>query len=1051
MESDFRLLFEASPHPYLVLQPDAAFTISAVNDRYLAATSTRRPDILGRGLFEVFPDNPDDTSGSGVSDLRISLERVLRDKVQDIMGVQKYDIPREGVPGEFEVKYWSPVNTPVFGADGGIEYIIHHVEDVTEFMLARERSTAENATMEDRADRMEAEVARRAGEVKTANRRLKAMMEELQLREAELARLNEQLTSLDRAKTAFFSNVSHEFRTPLTLLLGPLEDELAEVGLPAARRARLEIAHRNSLRLLKLVNALLDFARIEAGRAQAAFEPTDLANLTTYLASNFHSACERAGLGLRIDCPPLPEPVYVDRDMWEKIVLNLLSNAFKFTLRGKIAVSLKPSGEYVELTVGDTGVGIPEDELPHIFDRFHRAKAVEGRTHEGSGIGLALIRELVALNGGQVLVESDRGKGSTFTVRIPRGKDHLPADLIKAPGPQMAAATAAEPFVEESLRWLTSEAPVSEAGDTLRGEAEPADASLPGPPYGQKEGPGPRIIWADDNADMRDYVQRLLSVGYDVEAVANGEEALAAARRKPPELILTDVMMPRLDGFGLLRELRADEGLQTVPVILLSARAGEEARVDGLTAGADDYLVKPFSGKELLAKIGSTLGMAALRREVARREATLQAMRLTQGKLRTMVREQRATNTRLQREIVERRAVEAQLITAKEGAEAANKSKSEFLANMSHEIRTPLNGVMGMLQVMEMSPLDDDQKKCLVTARKSSQRLAHLLSDILDLSRIEAGKLVFHETPFRVANLQNALVELFAPAAREKGLDLDFSFGDRMPALLMGDENRLVQILFNLVGNAIKFTGSGTVRVEVAPLPDAAEARPRVLFTVSDTGIGIPGSQLKNIFEPFAQAEGSYTRRFQGAGLGLSIVRKLVKIMHGELCIDSVEGEGTAMYLSLPFKLPDERPGQAEPMAAAGRSPAAGTGPRILFAEDDSVNVTVGNRLLEKSGYAVTTAGDGREVLKLLAGHSFDLILMDVHMPVMDGVEATRRIRASGASYADTPIVAMTAYAMAGDKEKFLAAGMNDYIAKPVKLEELKAVIERVLNGAASR
>jgi signal transduction histidine kinase len=249
----------------------------------------------------------------------------------------------------------------------------------------------------------------------------------------------EALAEIDRAKTLFFSNVSHEFRTPLTLMLGPLEDALAEPDLSPDARERLKVAHRNSLRLLKLVNMLLDFSRIEAGRIEASFDPVDLAALTTDLASTFRSAIERAGLTLIVDCPPLDQPVYVDWELWEKIVLNLISNAFKFTFGGEIEVSLKRAGDSIELKVRDTGVGIRAEELPHIFDRFHRVRGVTGRSYEGSGIGLALVQELAKLHGGTARVESEVGRGSTFTVSIPLGKAHLPADRIGGPHARASA------------------------------------------------------------------------------------------------------------------------------------------------------------------------------------------------------------------------------------------------------------------------------------------------------------------------------------------------------------------------------------------------------------------------------------------------------------------------------------------------------------------------------------------------------------------------------------------------------------------------------------
>ncbi len=420
----------------------------------------------------------------------------------------------------------------------------------------------------------------------------------------------EALAELDRAKTAFFSNVSHEFRTPLTLMLGPLEELLArrDADLSPTAAASLELVNRNGLRLLRLVNTLLDFSRIEAGRVQASFEPTDLAVFTAELASVFRSACERAGLRLTVACPRLPEPVFVDQDMWEKVVLNLLSNAFKFTFEGEIAVSLTSTDTHAELRVRDSGVGIPAEEMPRLFERFHRIESTRGRTHEGSGIGLALVHELVRLHGGQVSAESTLGQGTTFIVRLPFGSSHLPADRLGLGRGTSTKGIIASPFVEEAFRWLpdSPEAiPEIPAIPTLVNHARPADQ------HGAAA--RPRILVADDNADMRLYLTRLLAEHYVVETVPDGEAAHAIVHQRRPDLILSDVMMPKLDGLGLVRRLRADEALRTLPIILLSARAGEESRVEGLNVGADDYLVKPFSARELLARVESHLKLAQVR------------------------------------------------------------------------------------------------------------------------------------------------------------------------------------------------------------------------------------------------------------------------------------------------------------------------------------------------------------------------------------------------------------------------------------------------------
>jgi PAS domain S-box-containing protein len=485
----------------------------------------------------------------------------------------------------------------------------------------------------------------------------------------------EALVELDRAKTVFFSNVSHELRTPLTLLLGPAADALAdrEEPLPPRQRERLELIQRGGLRLHKLVNSLLDFSRIEAGRIQATYEPTDLPTLTAELASTFRSAAERAGLELVVACPPLTplvEPVYVDREMWEKIVLNLLSNALKFTFDGTITVSLRPVDALpgaqrttlVECEVHDTGTGIPAEELPHLFERFHRVEGARARTQEGTGIGLALVWELVRLHGGTVRARSTVGVGSTFTVAIPTGCGHLPADRIRdashrdvrppgSAGDDMVLGAA--PYVEEALRWLpyavepaavtsdvalvntTMDSTRGVAGDKLPTDLSEAQGEHAGPPghaaVSETTEPGTAntealILVADDNADLRAYLTRLLGARWTVEGAADGISALAAARARPPDLVLADVMMPGLDGFALLRALRADSALRAIPVLLLSARVGEEATVEGLEAGADDYLIKPFTARELVARVQAHLELTHLRREAAEQAAQLQAI-----------------------------------------------------------------------------------------------------------------------------------------------------------------------------------------------------------------------------------------------------------------------------------------------------------------------------------------------------------------------------------------------------------------------------------------
>lgn len=418
----------------------------------------------------------------------------------------------------------------------------------------------------------------------------------------------EALAELDRAKTAFFSNISHELRTPLTLMLGPLADlkERALTNLAPADHQELEIAYRNALRLLKLVDTMLEFSRLEAGRLQAYFQPTNLSALTADLVSTFRSAVEKAGLNLIVNCPPLKTSVYVDREMWEKIVLNLLSNALKYTRKGEVEVSVTEDlpEQTATLAVRDTGIGIAEKEIPRLFERFHRIEDVNSRSSEGTGIGLALVKELIGLHQGQISVESSPGVGSTFKITLPLGKEHLPEDQTADPDATTDVEGRALPYLAETLRWISDE-----------------QKDAPAPSNGRSNLQRGRILFVDDNADMRAYVRRILSGEYAVETTNNAQTALDLIQQRQPDLVLADVMMPGMDGFEFLRTLRQSSSTATLPVILLSARASEDARVEGLEAGANDYLAKPFSPRELKARIDTQLESAweALKRERALR------------------------------------------------------------------------------------------------------------------------------------------------------------------------------------------------------------------------------------------------------------------------------------------------------------------------------------------------------------------------------------------------------------------------------------------------
>jgi signal transduction histidine kinase len=799
----------------------------------------------------------------------------------------------------------------------------------------------------------------------------------------------EALAEIDRAKTAFFSNVSHEFRTPLTLMLGPLEDELAETEtLQPLRRERLETAHRNSMRLLRLVNSLLDFSRIESGRVQANYLPTDLAAYTADLASLFRSATERADLNLLVDCEPLPEPLLVDRDMWEKIVLNLLSNAFKHTFEGTITVAVRWRGDGAELSVTDTGVGICADELPRLFERFHRVKDTRSRSFEGTGIGLALVQELARLHGGEVGVRSKHGRGSTFTVSVKAGRAHLPADQVHDAADPATASGGAVAHIDEALRWLVSQEPPAVASDT-----DGAARDLGADGASTRE----HVLLADDNEDMRTHVRRLLEPRFEVTAVSDGAAALQTALAKPPDLVLTDVMMPRLDGFGLLQALREEDHTRTIPVIMLSARAGEEAAIEGIGAGADDYLVKPFSAKELIARVCGCLALARLRAES---ERALQA--------------------------------------ANDELAAATRAKSQFLANMSHEIRTPMNAIIGMTSFLLQSSLTEEQSEYAEIVRSSGEHLLNLISDVLDFSKIEAGAIVMREEPFSVRQCVEDAIDIVNVAATKKGLKLTHRIEPGVPGWMVGDAGRLRQVLINLLGNAVKFTETGGVELTVSSTP-VDDGSAEVRFAVRDTGIGIPDEAQSGLFDAFVQVDGTTTRSREGTGLGLAISARLAELMGGGITVHSQTGEGSTFELTAVASTVDPPTSRADSEnggAIAERSSPRTQQLRILIVDDNHANQRVTTRLLERLGYESGVAGNGQEAIEALERESYDLVFMDVQMPVLDGLEATRRIRDRWPRSQGPRIVGLTGHASEEARRECMAAGMDECLVKPVIFDQ---------------
>jgi len=672
----------------------------------------------------------------------------------------------------------------------------------------------------------------------------------------------EALAEIDRAKTAFFSNVSHEFRTPLTLMLGPLQDLLArsQTHLTPTAKQQLELANRNGARLLRLVNTLLDFSRIEAGRVQAVFQATDLAGFTSELASVFRSATDKAGLRLRVSCPPLREPVYVDRDMWEKIVLNLISNAFKFTFEGEIAVSTERVGDFAELRVRDTGVGIPPEEISRLFERFYRVPNTRSRTHEGTGIGLSLVQELIKLHGGFIRVESNLGKGSTFIVSIPFGQNHLSSSQLGGARTLTSTATGAKPFVEEALRWLPE---TSSEDDEIISDQDLLP--VPCPPF-LEAGVRPRILVADDNADMRQYVARLLSEQYEVETVPDGQAALSAARQRPPSLILSDVMMPVMDGFQLLAAIRADERTRRLPVILLSARAGEESRVDGMHAGADDYLIKPFSARELLARISARLEIARLQGEGERRYRELAESLEKQARARTEQLESRTAELLKQSEDI--RSLSAQLLELQD-------EDRRHIARELHDSAGQTLAVLSMNLARLVEQTRAKAPEIAAEAQATEQAVQQLQREIRTASYL------LHPPLLDESGLASAL-ELYVQGIKERtGLAIDLQVSENFGRVSKEVELAVFRIVQECLTNIHRHSQSESGSIQLF------RADQSLTLEVQDKGKGISAERLAQI-----QAGGS--------GVGIRGMRERVRHFSGDIKFDS-DNRGTRVHVTIPF------------------------------------------------------------------------------------------------------------------------------------------------------
>lgn len=1002
MEPDFRALFESAPGLNLVLRPD--LSIVAASDAYLRATMTRREEVLGRNIFDVFPDNPADASASGVRNLRGSLDRVLHQRTSDTMAVQKYDIrrpPSEG--GGFEERYWSPVNIPVLDESGEVRYIIHRVEDVTEFVRTsqlREQDRVRAEALQTRTVEMQAELYQRAQELQATNRQLRALRDlalrtsqklivaeacqsaadalvnsdtgismvrvylaagnparfelcaragddngyavdlanvDLQpvalgsrfsprmvrrddIKDAEWAlpiaspaadalagvavlrlapdeavddqrrqflqligsqlstaiataraheferRRAETLAELDRIKTAFFANVSHELRTPLALVLGHTERLLSRSELADQERRDLELIERNAHTLLKHVNDLLDLAKLEAGRMELRFQRMDLAAFTRRTVGQFDSLAREREIFLEVDAPA-SLVAELDPEKFERVLLNLLSNAFKFTPnKGVVRCVLRHDDGAATIVIRDSGPGIPADSREVIFERFRQAAAGDARQIGGTGLGLAIVKEFIDLHLGAVTVGDAPEGGAAFTVTVPLrpGVGAIVQPRSHAPG---LGRDAARQAVEE-LRLTT----VSSAADLSDSTSD-----------------SPLILVVEDHAEMNRFIAETLEKDYRVVCALDGHEGLNKAIALRPDVIVSDVMMPIMSGEHLLRELRARDELRNIPVILLSARADDAARVRLLQDGAHDYLVKPFSTEELRVRVANQVAMKRVR-DVLQRELA------TSGHDVVVLAEQLADKSR---ELAVAYGNEQQ---ARAEAEIALGVRDEFISVAAHELKTPVTSLLASAQVMQRraqrgEPLDPERvQERFVLIEQQARKMSHLVSELLEISQLEAGRL---ELRLDAVNMRELLVRVVA-TLRANSNKHDVRLRAPGEQVAVADPVRIEQVITHLVDNAMRYSpDGGLVDIDLWADHEAGVVR----MAVRDHGIGVPAEMRAHLFTRFHRAHTADHR--SGLGLGLYICREIVERHNGRIEAQFPADGGTRFVVTLPLATPD--------------------------------------------------------------------------------------------------------------------------------------------------
>ncbi|MBV8844982.1 MAG: response regulator [Bryobacterales bacterium] len=816
-------MFESVPGLYLVLTPN--LEIIAASDAYLEATKTSRDAIIGRGIFDVFPDNPEDTAASGVRNLRASLSRVLESKIPDTMPIQKYDIRRpETEGGGFEERFWSPINSPVFNERGELVYVIHRVEDVTSFVRLKASVDSPRNTIDVLTESTEGPLYERIRQVAETKRQLKEA-------NAELTRLYRKAAELDHLKTQFFTNISHELRMPLALIIGPTERLISSGEVSDELRHELRVINRNAHQLLKHVNDLLDLAKLDQKELHVYYSESDLALLIRRTAGHFENLAAEKEIRFLLEVPSVA-PAQIDVDKIERALLNLLGNAFKFTPIGGIVrcmLTYDDENSRATIEVADSGPGIPEEWREAVFERFRQVDSGLTRRFGGTGLGLPIAREFAELHGGTVSVLTAPEGGALLKFAIPT---KAPAGVSLQP----------EPDATNPANRLAGAA-VEEFQGSTDAPAEPsANASAL-----------PLVLVAEDNLEMNKFIQETLRPDFRISSAFNGQEAVAKAVDLKPDAIVCDIMMPELSGADFVRIIRQYRGFDNTPIVMITAKADDDLRVELLRNGATDYLTKPFSVHELRARIGN-----------------LVKLKLAMDQEHNLRSELEQANLRLQ---------------------AANRELEAFAYSVSHDLRAPLRSITGFGNILlrdHASRLDEQGVSYIQRMSRAADRMGQLIDDLLNLSRLTRAEVYLQPTDLS-AIAHNAVQELEAGEPnRRVHVVIE-------PGLTAKADPRLMRIAFNnLFGNAWKFTGKTT-----EPLIRFSKQRMdgEEVFSIADNGAGFDPEYSASLFAPFQRLH--RVHEFPGTGVGLAIVQRIIHRHGGRIWATGKVGEGATFWFTL--------------------------------------------------------------------------------------------------------------------------------------------------------